>query len=218
MMNYKKIYDIICERGKLERNLGYFENHHIVPKCMNGDDNQNNLTKLTPKEHYIAHWLLYRLHPGNWKIAHAFLWMATENGMNNRSITSLQYDRAKRAMSESCSNRMSDIGNPMYKDSARKKISESMKGDNNPMRRFPERNHILNGGLTPSMGGAKWFTDGKESRYFRPNDTVPDNWIPGMAPFPDRGRWITNGYEVRRLKNEQEMPAGFKYGKRKHTV
>lgn len=214
-MDYKRIYSFLCERGKQDRNLDYYEVHHIIPRCLGGNDEINNLTKLTGREHYLAHWLLYKIYPKNWKIAHAFLWMATENGMNKRTITSIQYSRAKKAMAGSCSDRMKYTKNPMHTDSAKKKISESMKGDNNPMRRFPERNHILNGGLTPSMGGSKWFTDGKKSKYFRPGEVIPEGWEPGMAPFPARGRWITNGKEVKKLKDNQSMPDGFRYGMRK---
>lgn len=212
-MNYKKIYDFICDRGKLERNLIYHENHHIVPKCLDGTDDRENLTKLTAKEHYLVHWLLYKMYPLNWKISNAFFWMATENKKNNRRITSRQYERAKMAMSKNCSIRMKDVGNPMHKEVSKKKISENMKGDNNPMRRFPERNHIRNGGLTPSMGGAKWFTDRGSSRYFRPGEIIPEGWIQGMAPFPDRGRWITNGVDTKRLKDGEIMPTGYYFGK-----
>ena len=93
-----------------------------------------------------------------------------------------------------------------------------MQGDNNPMRRFPEKNHILNGGKTPSMDGAKWFTDGEKSRYFKPGEDIPDGWVPGMAKFPDRGKWITNGKDVKRLKDGMEMPVGFRYGKKKDNT
>jgi hypothetical protein len=215
-MDYKKIYDTICLRGKKGRKLDYFEKHHIIPRCMNGVDTENNLTSLTAKEHYLAHWLLYKLYPNNWKISNAFFWMATENKKNDRRISSRQYERAKIAMSRNCSIRMKDVGNPMHKDAAKKKISVAMSGDNNPMRRFPERNHILRGGLTPSMGGAKWFTNGKESKYFRLEDTIPIGWVEGMAPFPDRGKWITNGQIITKLKPGREMPDGFIYGKKKH--
>ena len=214
-MDYRKLYDKLCERGKETRKLDYFENHHIVPKCIGGNDDISNMTQLTAREHYICHWLLFKIHPENWKIAHAFLWMATENGMNRRTITSVQYGRAKKIMSESCSIRMKDVGNPMHKETAKKKISEKMKGDNNPMRRFPERNHILNGGLTPSMGGAKWYNDGKISKYFRPTEIIPEGWVEGMAPYADRGKWITDGITNKKLKKDQEMPSGFYYGKRK---
>lgn len=214
-MDYKKLYEKICERGKEKRDLDYSELHHILPKCMGGDDLPNNLSRLSAKEHYLAHWLLHKIYPDNWKISHAFLWMSTENGKNSRTITSRQYNRAKEAMARSCKNRMADLGNPMHRESSRKKISERMMGDNNPMRKFPEKNHVLNGGKTPSMDGAQWFTDGIRSRYFKPGEIIPEGWQKGTAPFPDRGKWITNGKEIRRLKDGQEMPEGFRYGKKK---
>lgn len=215
IMDYQRIYTKLCNNGKISRHLKYAENHHIIPKCMSGTDDECNITRLTTREHYLAHWLLYKIYPTNWKISNAFFWMATENKKNNRRITSRQYDRAKIAMSLNCSARMHSVGNPMYKEIARAKISEQMKGDNNPMRRYPERNHVLNGGLTPSMGDAKWYTDGKKSKYFRPGDVIPDKWVEGMASYADRGRWITNGIQITRLKAGQEMPHGFKYGKKK---
>jgi len=217
-MNYKKAYENLCERGKLERDLEYYEKHHIIPKCLGGNDLPANLSKLTAREHYIAHWLLYKMYPANWKISNAFFWMATENKKNDRKISGKQYETAKIAMAANCASRMKSVGNPMQHDSAKKKISENMKGDNNPMRRFPERNHILNGGRTPSMDGAKWFTDGTNSRYFKSDEVIPAGWKKGMAPFPDRGKWITNGKEVKRLKDGAEMPIGFGYGKKKDVT
>lgn len=42
---------------------GYFERHHVVPRCL---DKSSKLTvRLTPEEHYVAHQLLTRMHPGN---------------------------------------------------------------------------------------------------------------------------------------------------------
>lgn len=34
------------------------EVHHILPRCMNGDDSQSNLIRLTEREHFICHLLL----------------------------------------------------------------------------------------------------------------------------------------------------------------
>lgn len=36
----------------------YTEKHHIIPRCMRGDDSVENLVVLTAREHYIAHLLL----------------------------------------------------------------------------------------------------------------------------------------------------------------
>lgn len=65
-MKYKIIYDALVKRAKDEelcgkRNEGYFEKHHILPKSLNGTNDETNLVKLTYKEHFIAHLLLTKI-------------------------------------------------------------------------------------------------------------------------------------------------------------
>ena len=47
-MDYQKIYNNLIEsRKKLKRVKNsncYYEMHHIVPKCLGGDNNKDNLT------------------------------------------------------------------------------------------------------------------------------------------------------------------------------
>lgn len=50
---------------------GYSEKHHIVPKCMGGDNKPRNIAILTPEEHYLAHQLLVKIYPKNGKLAYA---------------------------------------------------------------------------------------------------------------------------------------------------
>lgn len=62
-MNYSKIYDDIVNFAKSDaanRTNGYFEKHHILPKSLGGIDDENNLVKLTAREHFICHWLLVK--------------------------------------------------------------------------------------------------------------------------------------------------------------
>ena len=69
-MNYKKIYfQIIKNRINNpaplplpEDELGYIysEIHHIIPRSFGGSDNQANLVRLTAREHFIVHFLLYK--------------------------------------------------------------------------------------------------------------------------------------------------------------
>lgn len=77
-MDYQKIYNKIINNAKLNNHNKnkYYESHHIIPKCLNGDDNENNLVKLTLKEHYICHKLLCEIYPNNKSLAHAY-WMMT---------------------------------------------------------------------------------------------------------------------------------------------
>jgi hypothetical protein len=65
-MNYLKVYTQLIESAKSKnrsKKTGYYESHHIVPKCMGGSDDSHNLVLLTPREHFIAHLLLYKDNP-----------------------------------------------------------------------------------------------------------------------------------------------------------
>lgn len=62
-MDYKRIYDIIIERAKERVPEGYVERHHIVPRCLGGSDEKENLVALTPEEHFLCHVLLVKIYP-----------------------------------------------------------------------------------------------------------------------------------------------------------
>lgn len=162
-MNYQKIYDLICIRGKEKRQLDYSETHHIIPKCMGGSDNGDNLTVLTAKEHFIVHLLLTKLYKGNKSIQYAYCMLSVKNKYQHRIVTSKHYEASRlirskimkennpmkkdevvRKMSDTRKKLFSEgkLPNPMDFAEARKKVSENMKV-NNPMTRFPERNHTV---------------------------------------------------------------------------
>lgn len=96
-MNYKRIYDqLISTRQKLhrEKNQGeYFESHHIVPKCMGGTDDKENLILLTAREHFVAHWLLALAYKGN------FLLLAAWNAFCRDSTANGTYSNGQRMVS-----------------------------------------------------------------------------------------------------------------------
>ncbi len=46
---------------------GYSENHHIIPKCLGGLNNKENMVLFTAREHYIAHLLLTKMYEGDAK-------------------------------------------------------------------------------------------------------------------------------------------------------
>lgn len=84
-MDYQKVYAsliskrIICPLKK-SKDL-YTEVHHIVPKCLGGSNDPENLTRLTAKEHFVAHRLLAKIHDSNVDLAQAILLMASSGDL-----------------------------------------------------------------------------------------------------------------------------------------
>ena len=62
-MNYKKIYDKIVENRKLNPipKGVYTEVHHIIPRSIGGSDEKSNLIRLSAREHFVCHLLLFYL-------------------------------------------------------------------------------------------------------------------------------------------------------------
>ena len=81
-MNYKKIYDSLIIRGKTRLLQEYSELHHIVPRCIGGNNEQDNLVRLTPEEHYVAHQLLVKIYPNNPKLIKAAAMMIPNRPSN----------------------------------------------------------------------------------------------------------------------------------------
>lgn len=80
-MNHKVIYEkLISSRSNLERSkkTGYYELHHIIPKCLNGSDEKSNLILLTPREHFLAHYLLWKIYNTR-KLRDALLYFKGKN-------------------------------------------------------------------------------------------------------------------------------------------
>lgn len=97
-MNYNKIYQSLVERGK-NRSLGeaYKETHHIIPKCMNGSNDKDNLVDLTPEEHYLAHLLLVKIHPKHFGLIRAAMIMSQKGNHQQNRINNKQYGWLRRA-------------------------------------------------------------------------------------------------------------------------
>jgi len=78
-MNYNKIYNDMIENAKTKirskKDGNYYELHHIIPVCMNGSDDKDNLVLLTAREHFMAHKLLHQIYPKNSKLYFAFVSM-----------------------------------------------------------------------------------------------------------------------------------------------
>ncbi len=109
-MEYNKIYFQLIERAKARQIGGYTERHHIIPRCLNGSDDKENLVVLTAREHFIAHLLLCKMYP-NHKGLRLALWMM----LNVKDKKQQRY-----------------IPNSRLYEMIRLEYSESVSGENNP--------------------------------------------------------------------------------------
>lgn len=85
-MNYQKIYNQLIEKRQNERLTKkdcYVEKHHIIPRCMGGNNDKENLVNLTAKEHFIAHFLLYKIYRNSQM---AFALFSMTRGKNNKGM------------------------------------------------------------------------------------------------------------------------------------
>lgn len=129
-MNYQRIYDELIESARFRAISGYVEIHHVIPKCMGGLDTGDNLVSLSGREHFIAHWLLFKIH-GTHQLAYAWNAMCmTRIELGRTTSRSFQYARA--AAGRAQSDRISGEGHHMFgkhhTEETKSKISESNKG------------------------------------------------------------------------------------------
>jgi hypothetical protein len=103
-MDYQKIYDSIINNAKsLNRKKGddvYYESHHILPKCMGGGNEKENLVLLTAREHYVCHKILFWIYPHNNKLTLAYCSMTyIMRDKLKIKLTSREYEEIKTAYS-----------------------------------------------------------------------------------------------------------------------
>jgi len=111
-MNYSSIYSSLISRAKDRSLSGYVENHHIIPRCMGGNDSSVNLVKLIAREHFIAHLLLVKMHPTNLKLVKAVAMMCM--GQPERKISNRLYGKMRIKFSESMTESQRGDKNSQY--------------------------------------------------------------------------------------------------------
>jgi len=136
-VDYGKIYNSLVDRGKNRVLEEYGEYHHIMPKCLGGDDSERNLVKLTPEEHYLAHQLLTKIHPNNSSLIYA-AHMMIPNRPGNK-----MYGWLKKRFSQATREKQTGKGNSQYK--------------------------------------SRWITNGKDCLKLREDDPIPNGYRLGRS-------------------------------------
>lgn len=90
--HYKKVNETVAVTST--------ELHHIIPKCLNGTNDKSNLVRLTYRQHFIAHELLYKAYYTNASLSYAYFSMCMINqsqvrACSNERISSRLIENAK---------------------------------------------------------------------------------------------------------------------------
>jgi len=104
-MNYSKIYEQLILKSKNRKLTCYTEKHHIIPRCMGGNDKIENIAILTAREHFLAHKLLVEIYPNNHKLLYS-LWLMAIGKQKWKytdpyQVSSRDYERIKLRFIES---------------------------------------------------------------------------------------------------------------------
>lgn len=113
-MTYKEfIQNILDTRGRFGiPKEEYKERHHIVPKCLGGTNDEENLIDLYAQEHFVAHQLMVNENP-SCNALHYALWnMANVTGATGEryKLTPEEYENIRTSISK----KFSGVNNPMY--------------------------------------------------------------------------------------------------------
>lgn len=116
---------MLIENRKGNIPTGLTETHHILPRCLGGSDDFDNLVKLTPREHLISHLLLVKIYKHHSLIYSANM-MTNFKKYNGRKYEWLK-DEFFKTQSIVKKGNKNCVGR-VISDETRKKISNSNKG------------------------------------------------------------------------------------------
>lgn len=214
-MDYKELYDQLVAFRKQNKLLkskeesGKIETHHILPRSCGGTDDPENLVNLYAKEHFMAHYYLWKMHENDefkYQLLNAFWMMCT---MNSTSQDRSYQEYVK--MSEEYQEARIQFAKYVSKT-----VPDKLRGNNNGMCKF------------------MWIRnpETKEFKVYPRNMPIPLGWEAGLflkktdkvknalkkfAQSTKGKRKICNieTNEVRLIDKDAPLPEGYRYGARK---
>ena len=134
-MSYIGRYERFIETLRNQKIEGAVEMHHILPRSLGGSDSLDNLIALTPRQHYVAHWMLWKIHGG--KMAQAFFFM--NNHKDYKRMYSRGYERVRAEAIEMLSGESAYWHGKKFPKEYRAKLKSA------------RQNFFKNGGMTEEM-------------------------------------------------------------------
>ena len=123
---YKKWYFNLIKSRKNIKRKDFTEKHHIIQKCLGGKNSPENIVRLTPREHFIAHLLLTKMSKNKnikKKMYYALMEMKRINSEGKCRVSSKVFEKHRKRMSYMISGK----NNPFY--------GKGHFGENNPIKK-----------------------------------------------------------------------------------
>ena len=156
---YKKFINRVKSKRE-DTSTRYIEIHHIIPQCIGGSNSPENLIRLEMREHFLAHWLLWKAYPGSFSLASAFLQMAHKNPKGNKPfqgrITGRVYAKLKQQAYSQASKRMT--GRVFVKDSNGATLELSKEEYAKQKKSFPFHTTGKVSAINRSTGELEWIS------------------------------------------------------------
>lgn len=171
-MDYQKVYSALILRGRLRvRNDEYYEKHHIIPKCMGGQDNVSNIVHLTPEEHFIAHQLLVKIYPTETKLILAMFAMTMPlKGLPRKNKAYGWIRKKHKEYLRNDINRKINLKEKLtgrkFSNEHKKKISESITARNNTVEWKDKQRKVMLGRKYSDEVNAKKGLKGKDNPMY----------------------------------------------------
>lgn len=133
---YTNTYFKIIKAAQARTIDGYTENHHIIPKCLGGGNEKENLVSLTAREHFICHYMLTKMVSSTkhrFQLGKAFNCMlyVSKPGQPRYKVSSRSFESFRKHYANLFSEQQKGDKNPMYgkvvSEETRKKLSIAVK-------------------------------------------------------------------------------------------
>lgn len=104
---YTTWYFNLISKAQTRPITGYTEKHHIIPKCLGGDNSSTNLVHLTAREHFICHRMLTKM--VDTSVKHKLVFAAWQQSRPSKhkdvKISSRTYETLRKQLSETYTGR-----------------------------------------------------------------------------------------------------------------
>ena len=180
-MDYQKIYDNLIKKRLENPPTEKFERHHIVPKSLGGSNNDDNIVKLTYREHFMAHLLLCKIYK-------------PKGGEDyKKMLFAFNRMRIGRDHAQVKNSRMFEYFREDYVRSVSEVISKAQRGEGN------------------SQYGTSWYHHPElgMNAKFKPGDEIPEGFIKGRKVKDSSGgaKELRELGVIRKLPRRRVEPA-----------